>query len=284
MRNRLITLAVAAGAATMLLGPAVATASNGENGRGRGSLTAIGLVDGTQLVRFDTHKPKKVHSLGQVTGLQSDTALVGIDFRVQDGNLYGVGNSGGIYLLDTGTAAAAFVQRLTVPLDGSEFGVDFNPAANALRIVSNTGQNLRQPFATANAPTAVDVRLTAPPAAGDVAGVSAAAYTNNDLDPSTATTLFDINTAADAVAIQSPANAGTLAATGSLTVDADAAAGFDIYSTVRNGIAVKQHAFATLGVNGGRALYRIDLLTGRATSVGWLGQNVSDLAFPLGQL
>ena len=32
-------------------------------------------------------------------------------------------------------------------LEGENFGVDFNPAANALRIVSDTGQNLRQPFA-----------------------------------------------------------------------------------------------------------------------------------------
>ena len=30
-----------------------------------------------------------------------------------------------------------------IVLSGSEFGVDFNPAADALRIVSNTGQNLR---------------------------------------------------------------------------------------------------------------------------------------------
>ena len=46
-------------------------------------------------------------------GLQApDTMLVGIDFRVQDGNLYGVGNGGGIYTLDTETAEATWVSQL----------------------------------------------------------------------------------------------------------------------------------------------------------------------------
>ncbi|WP_435855038.1 DUF4394 domain-containing protein [Streptomyces massasporeus] len=36
-------------------------------------------------------------SLGKVTGLARDTKLVGIDFRVQNEKLYGVGDKGGIY-------------------------------------------------------------------------------------------------------------------------------------------------------------------------------------------
>jgi len=36
---------------------------------------------------------------------------------------------------------ATSFSQLTVPLEGSFFGVDFNPAANALRIISDTGQN-----------------------------------------------------------------------------------------------------------------------------------------------
>jgi hypothetical protein len=41
------------------------------------------------------------------------------------------------------SAVATLVTRLTVGLDDTRFGIDFNPAANALRIVSDTGQNLR---------------------------------------------------------------------------------------------------------------------------------------------
>ena len=57
--------------------------------------------------------------------------------------LYGVGNGGGVYSIDPATAQASFVSQLSVALDGTSFGVDFNPAAGRLRIVSDAGQNLR---------------------------------------------------------------------------------------------------------------------------------------------
>jgi Domain of unknown function (DUF4394) len=103
-------------------------------------LTILGLTANQRLVSFRECNPGKLHEIGSVSGLQApDSALVGIDFRVQDGQLYGVGNGGGIYTLDTHTAVATLVSQLTVSLDGYFFGVDFNPAANALRIISNTG-------------------------------------------------------------------------------------------------------------------------------------------------
>ena len=58
--------------------------------------------------------------------------------------------------------------------------------------------------------------------------MTGAAYTNNDLATDTATTLFDLDTTLDQVALQAPANAGTLSATGKLGVDAGGDAGFDI--------------------------------------------------------
>src|SRR5262249_32103010 len=39
--------------------------------------------------------------VGSVTGLgTADSALIGIDFRAQDGKLYSVGNGGGVYTVD----------------------------------------------------------------------------------------------------------------------------------------------------------------------------------------
>lgn len=58
----------------------------------------------------------------------------------QDKRLYGVGNHGGVYQINRFTAEATFI---AVSLDGTHFGVDSNPAADRLRIVSDTGQNLR---------------------------------------------------------------------------------------------------------------------------------------------
>ena len=246
-------------------------------------LRVVGLAgDGTELVQFNPTKPGKVTGRVAVTGLTGgDTALIGIDHRVQDGSLYGVGDnagSAGVYSLDAKTGVATPVTRLTVPLSGTSFGVDFNPAANALRVISDTGQNLRQPFATPGAPTVADGALSnAAPAVAT--GVTGAAYTNNDLDPDTATTLFVLDTALDQIAIQSPANAGSLAPTGKLGLDAAGATGFDVYSVLRAGGSVGSIGLAA--VNG--SLYEVGLLDGTATSLGTLGADITDIAVPLVQ-
>lgn len=282
MRKPVTALAVAALVTAVAAAPAAASGPTAkEKGSSSSSHRAVGLVGGTQLVTFSTRDPRRSGPIGTVTGLQQDTRLVGIDVRVQDGKLYGVGDRGGIYALDTRTAKATYVQRLTVALQGTSFGVDFNPAANALRVVSDTGQNLRQPFATAGAATVADTPLSTPPAAGTTAGVTGAAYTNNDLDAATATTLFVLSTATDAVAVQSPANAGTLAATGSLGVDATGPAGFDISSTLVKGKSVDVAGYASLSVGGKRGLYEVSLLTGQAKRVGTFAQDVTDIALPL---
>jgi hypothetical protein len=183
------------------------------------------------------------------------------------------------------------VSQLTVALTGTAFGVDFNPAADRLRVVSDNGQNLRHNV-NAGGTTNTDTALTYPPATTTVSGVVAAAYTNNDLDADTGTTLYDIDAALDQVAIQAPANSGQLSPIGKLGVDAGAAAGrktvdagFDIYSTVRGGTAVDAYGYATLSVGGRGALYRISLFTGRADKVGGFprGWQVNDIALPLNQ-
>jgi hypothetical protein len=238
----------------------------------------VGLVDGTSLVRFNTADT----ALGEpatVSGLEGDTRLVGIDFRVQDRTLYGVGEAGGLYSL-TDAGAATKVGQLAQPLDGEVFGVDFNPAANALRIVSDTGQNLRQPFATTPLPGSVaDTALTnpaQPPATGTVpaTGVVSAAYTNNDTEDATGTSLFVLDGKVGRISLQSPANAGTLAPTGSLGVKADAGWGFDIY-TDEDGLNT---GYATLQAGSGYELYSVDLLSGTATRIGTLDGAVIDIA------
>ena len=173
-------------------------------------LTVIGLTEDGRLVRFRADSPRKLRDIGAITGLSgNDSSLVGVDFRVQDGKLYGVGNGGGVYTIDPSTADAQLVSTLTVPLRGLVFGVDFNPAADRLRIISDTGQNLAHNVIAGgvtveNAP----LTYTAPPGTPVAAmGVTGAAYTNNDLAPagaSTATTLFDVDTTMDQIVIQSP--------------------------------------------------------------------------------
>jgi Domain of unknown function (DUF4394) len=251
-------------------------------------LTILGLTADQRLVKFNECRPSRLKEIGSVSGLQSpDNMLVGIDFRVQDGELYGLGDRGGIYTIDTGTAQAFNVGQLTVALQGASFGVDVNPAADGLRIISDTGQNLRFPLATGA--TQTDMSLNN---AGTTAlGVTGAAYTNNDVDPNTNTTLFDIDTTLDQVSIQSPPNNGSLVATGKLTVDAGSTVGFDNYTQLRKGVAVGNNAFATLVVNGTTGFYRVNLLTGTAILIDNFSSDkpddfsdpVIDIAIPLKQ-
>lgn len=148
-------------------------------------------------------------------------------------------------------------------------------------MISDNGQNLRHNLA--NHSTTEDTVLTTPPINGPTRGVTAAGYTNNDLDPNTATTLFAINTTLDQVVIQSPANNGTLAPTGNLGLDAGANAGFDIYTDLTNGRAASLSAFATLTPAGASTstLYTVDVLTGSPVSVGQFPVAITDIAIAL---
>jgi len=182
------------------------------------------------------------------------------------------------------TARATFRSQLSVALAGGSFGVDFNPAVDRLRIISDTGQNLRANVDTGA--TLVDGTLTYSTPASPAIGVTGAAYTNNDADPNTATTLYDVDSTMDQVAIQSPANTGTLSATGKLTVDTNTTVGFDIYSTIRNNTTVDIQGFASLRVGGATRFYKITLFTGKASLRGTFRtqDQVIGIAIPLNQL
>ena len=285
MRKTRMNIGVMAASAAMVLATLFASPISAEESSHK--LRVFGLMDDGRLVRFRSDNPKQARAIDYISGLTgSDTKLVGIDFRVQDGNLYGVADGGGVYRIDTTTAAASFVNSLSVPLSGTRFGVDFNPAADRLRIISDTGQNLAHNV-NAGGVTAMNGALTytPPPAAPVVTlGVTGAAYTNNDLNqPATGTTLFDLDTTLDQIVVQSPPGNGILVATGQLRVDADSWAGFDIYTSLMNGVATANRGFASLSVDGNNGFFSIDLLTGQATRVGFFDDNVVDVALPLDQ-
>ena len=286
---RPLVATVAIGAALAGATPAAADCGNRSDFVRGARLGVVGLTADQRLVRFRECSPDRVNTIGAVAGLQgADTMLVGIDYRVQDGKLYGVGNGGGVYTIDDTTAVLTFVNAVTEPLAGTSFGVDFNPAADRLRIVSDTGQNLRH---NVNGTTIVDAPLTAMSGTNVVTatGIVGAAYTNNDMDSDTATSLFDLDVAADRVALQSPPNgipgaaAANVVPTGNLTIDAQSPAGFDVYTRLERGVAVDNLGFASFRVNGTPAVYRMICLTGEALFIGGLGDDVVDVALPLDQ-
>src|SRR5215211_2845189 len=65
-------------------------------------LEVVGLT-GRRLVCFEAERPDRARDIGRIRGLQVDTRLVGIDFRPATGDLYGLGDAGGVYTVDTDT-------------------------------------------------------------------------------------------------------------------------------------------------------------------------------------
>ena len=256
---------------------AVATSANAAGQSTLGSGDALGLGDdGTTLRIFELNDPDDDDLIGQVSGLVgSDSTLIGIDYRVQNDQFYGVGNAGGIYTLNTKTGSATKVSQLTVALDGTRFDIDFNPAADRLRIISNTGQNLRHDLAGSTTTDGVLDYATV-----TAQGVTGAAYTNNDVNADTATTLFDIDANLDQVSIQLPPNDGSLSQTGKLGLAVSQIVGFDIQSKVSSGRTVSNTGYASLRSTDTSEpnLYKVDVLTGKATKVDDFDKQIADIA------
>src|SRR4051812_19964796 len=103
------------------------------------------LTDGPSLVRVDTNSTTTTSAPTTVTGMQPLETLVGIDQRPATGQLYGIGSTGRVYVLDpmSGAATALGTVAPFTPDGAAFFGTDINPAADRIRLVSSTEQNVR---------------------------------------------------------------------------------------------------------------------------------------------
>lgn len=234
------------------------------------SVTAYGLSNNNQLAIFKPTTPSNV-TLITVTGLSAGETLVGIDYRLRttdtakSGVLYALSNAGNLYTVDTTTAVASNKLTLSAAADdttapftalaGTDFAVDFNPLADRLRVISNTGQNLR--INVDSGQTTTDAALN-----GIVLpNVSAAAYTNSFQGSITSTQLFDLTGGANQLLLQNPPNDGVLTPIGNLGVSLGAFTGFDIVGG-DNGLALAAINSADTNTS---TLYKINLNTGAAT-------------------
>lgn len=237
--------------------------------------TFYGVTRDNRLVSFDRNTPGTITSNVAISGAGGDDIL-GIDFRPATGQLYALGSSSRLYTVDTSTGAATAVGgQFSTLLDGTEFGFDFNPTVDRVRITSNTGQNLRANPVTGGI-AAVDTNLAY--AAGDANfGVSphvvGSAYTNNFVGGGT-TTLYNIDSNLDVLVTQVPPNNGALNTVGSLGLNVSRLVGFDIL-----GVGDAYASFILEG-GSGTGLYGINLASGQATGLGMIGSGLSlrDLA------
>ena len=249
----------------------------------------LAVTASNQLVSFNAGQPGKLLSKRPLLGLQSGESIVGIDFRLSKGVLYALGvlnGQGRLYTIDTGSGRVTQVGLpLAVALVGDEFGFDFNPTVDRIRVVSNSGQNLRlhpdlgsvvdadpnQPGVQLDAPLSFDA---ADSNAGRPASVMAAAYTYNKVNDKI-TTNFAIDGALDLLVTQgsregitptvSP-NTGRLFSVGKLGFGAAQRVSFDIADLTGAGFA----AFTRAGAKDSK-FYLVNLETGAGTFLGTIG-------------
>lgn len=227
------------------------------------------LTGDDTLTMVDTATLKAGKSM-KVTGIAGKIA--GIDVRPADGMVYALGVDGAIYTIDKAGKATMKSKMDTVLSTGTMATVDFNPAADRLRVIGSDGTNLR--VNVDDGKTTVDDKLKFAETdmhKGEAPMIVAGAYTNS-VKGTKETALYDIDGKISGLIKQAPPNDGVLGAVGKLGITPKAIA-FDIET-------------AADGTNTGwlladGALHKVDLATGKATALGkitGLGTAARDIA------
>ncbi len=214
-----------------------------------------------QLLTFDSAAPGVILSRTAISGTGGD-AILNIDFRPATGQLFALSGNNNLYTLNLATGAASFLGATGIS-GGFDYGFDFNPMADRIRVVTDSGGNFRinqtipPPFLT------TDTNLTyaaGDPNAGVAPQIAGAAYTNN-IGGAGSTQLYYIDLNLNTLALTTNPNGGVLTTVGALGFDVTGLMGFDISG-------VSGLAFASLSLNGvTSSLYTINLATGAATLV-----------------
>ncbi|MEJ0086557.1 MAG: DUF4394 domain-containing protein [Pseudomonadota bacterium] len=224
-----------------------------------------------RLVTFDRAAPA-LDTAVAITGLQAGETVLGVDIRAggaTPGELYALGSTGRIYTINTTSGVATQKSVLAADsgdstdaftaLSGTEYGVDFNPVADRLRVVSDTGQNLRIDVDTGA--TITDAPLSSGGATRT--GVNGAAYSNAFAN-ACRSTLYYIDAATDQLLTTTDPNGGAVSVVGALGVDTTAVGDFEI-ATAADGTNT---GYAVLVVGGVPTSYQVDLTSGVAATAG----------------
>lgn len=228
--------------------------------------TLLGLSGDRTLAMID---PATAMVTGTVE-VQSDMALLGIDYRSPNMSVIGVTEDFRVIAIDPMTGMTEPLVQMDRPLpidDGAAVVVDINPAADALRFMSGT-VNHRVNLTTG----AVMVDGALHFADSDTAPMVAATGYVNNLGQPDSTAMYNIDAGMMALLRQAPPNDGTNMAVGMLGVDADGPLAFDV-GTDADGMN-------TAWLSTGMMLHRVDLETGAATG-SWA---ITGLEMPLRDL
>ena len=234
----------------------------------------VALSGNAKLLTIDYDHPRVLRQVS-VSGI--GLPLLGIDVRPADRQLNGLVSDGSVVTINPANGQATFRVKLTQTLPpGVRASVDFNPAADLLRVIGSDGTNFAGNVDTGAVTPGAALTFSAGPPPNPFGSVKpsviAAAYTNSQAGAK-GTFLFDIENTTDAIYLQFPPGAGTLTNVGAQLGISLGSVAFDIATDGR-------------GVNfpwliNGNLLYRPGLLNGlvgRGTPIKGLNVPVRDLA------
>lgn len=198
----------------------------------------------------------------------NSAGLVGIDERPISGELYGVGGNSVVYRINPRTGVATGVAGpgtapFATTLQGSLFGVDFNPTSpggGAIRIVSETNYNNRvSPDTGATGAMTPDAALNGGSPAPRIVHV---AYDNSaqSITQPTIVEEYVLDSANDREYVVNPPNAGVLTEPLDVSFDVTDVGGFDIF---RDGLG-----YVATQDGGKSRLYTLDTETGNGKDLG----------------
>lgn len=240
------------------------------------SVGLIGLSPENELVSLLSGPPVQEVGRIPITGLRGDEAIIAIDTRPKNKQLYGVSSSSILYRIDpvSGTAFPASLsgQPFSPAINGSLVGFDISPIDDVARLITDLGQALRISLTT-GAVVGVDVLFN--PSVVPINSIAFSTATN-----SARATLYDLDASTGNLYKQSAYNGGSLAYVGATGFFFSGEGGFEITNT--NSAFTVQYGRSRFPASGGGfgsnppeditqdayRLLNINLRTGQATSYG----------------
>lgn len=240
------------------------------------------VTQDNQLISFNASTPGQLISKIPLQGLASGERLLGIDFRVFRGELFGLSTQGRLVRIHLANGTVTPIGAPVSLPRGEAFGIDFNPTVDRVRVVNDLGANLRLhpetgaivDFDPATPGVQPDQALAYPAGdllAGNKPTIIAAAYTYDKTDEKI-TTEYAIDARLNYLVIQgsmgtakpfiSP-NTGLLQTVGPLRIDSFDRASFDIAD-------IDNAAYLVTTRQGRRdsRLYEVNLNSGQARLIG----------------
>jgi len=218
-----------------------------------------------RLVSFFSDAPDDLVGDVALLGLGASEFLAGLDFRPATGALYAVAIDGDLFRLLTIDTATGLVTQVGTPQSrpfGAPLGVDFDPVADSLSVVGGNDEIYGIDPDTGVAVLAGGLTY----GTAESPSIAHIAYTNS-IAGATTTVLYGIDWVLESTAVSStwPPNMGFLTTLGPLGRGLLGTGGFDIEPGT-NAAYVALQRDVNLS-----SLYTLDLATGQATEVGFIG-------------